>query len=102
MGNWKKIHGQLEKKLSATFSETMGNVLRGDGQQNPHQGSILSILFLSSCAYIYIYVCAHDDQKQHLIANRAGYTFRQTGAAFLFKEWMKNRKNAYICWIEKV
>ena len=53
MGNWRKIHGQLEKKTSATFTETIGNVWRSDRQRNPHQGSM------------------HDDQKQHLIANQA-------------------------------
>ena len=33
MGNWENFHGQLEKKLSATFTETIGNVLRCDRQR---------------------------------------------------------------------
>ena len=32
MGNWRKIHGQLEKKLSAMFSEMMGNVFQNHRQ----------------------------------------------------------------------
>ena len=31
-GNCKKIHGQLEKKLRATFSKTMGNTFQNYGQ----------------------------------------------------------------------